>query len=59
VTALENIEQIIGIFNPTFAKPGISIETVPGCANPWKVDIAQAADLGKRLAKAAAKKTKP
>jgi multimeric flavodoxin WrbA len=58
VTALENIERIIGIFNPTFVKPGIAIETVPGRANPWKVDSAQAEDLGKRLAKAVAKKVK-
>jgi len=56
VTALETIERIIGIFNPTFVKPGIAIETVPGRANPWKIDKAQAADLGERLAKAAAKK---
>jgi hypothetical protein len=59
VTALENIERIIGTFNPTFVKPGIAIETVPGRANPWKVDKTQAADLGERLAKAVAKKTKP
>jgi len=58
VTALENIERIIGIFNPTFVKPGIAIETVAGRANPWKIDKAQAADLGERLAKAAAKKIK-
>ena len=58
VTALETIERIIGIFNPTFVKPGIAIETVAGRANPWKIDKAQAADLGERLAKAAAKKIK-
>jgi NAD(P)H dehydrogenase (quinone) len=58
VTALENIVRIIGIFNPTFVMPGIAIETVPGRANPWKVDKAQAVDLGVRLAKAVAKRTK-
>jgi multimeric flavodoxin WrbA len=58
VTALENIERIIGIFNPTFVKPGVAVETVPGRANPWKVDKLQAADLGMRLAKAVAKRTK-
>ena len=58
VTTLENIERIIGIFNPNFVKPGIAIETVPGRANPWKVDKAQAANLGTRLAKAVAKSTK-
>jgi len=58
VTALENIERIIGIFNPTFVKPGIAIETVPDRASPWRIDKAQAADLGGRLAKAVTKKTK-
>jgi NAD(P)H dehydrogenase (quinone) len=56
VTALENIERIIGVFNPTFVKPGIAIETVPERASPWEVDRAQAADLGERLAKAVKKK---
>jgi multimeric flavodoxin WrbA len=58
VTALENIERIIGIFNPTFVKPGIAIETVPDRASPWRIDRTQAADLGERLSKAVAKKTK-
>ena len=58
VTALENIERIIGIFNPTFVKPGIAIETVPDRSSSWGVDKAQAVDLGRRLAKAVAKKTK-
>lgn len=56
VTALENIERIIGVFNPTFVKPGIALETVPSRAGPWDVDRVQAADLGERLAKAVAKK---
>jgi NAD(P)H dehydrogenase (quinone) len=58
VTALENIERIIGIFNPTFVKPGIAIETLPQRASPWRVDKAQAADLGERLARAVTKKGK-
>jgi len=58
VTALENIERIIGIFNPTFVKPGIAIETVPDRASPWRIDRTQAADLGERLSKAVAKRTK-
>ena len=58
VTALENIERIIGAFNPTFVKPGITIETVLDRASPWAVDKAQAADLGERLAKAVAKKAR-
>jgi len=56
VSTLENIERIIGIFNPMFVKPGIAIETVPDRASPWEVDAAQAADLGERLAKAVAKR---
>lgn len=56
VTALENIERIIGVFNPWFIKPGIAIETVPGRANPWEVDKLQAEKLGEKLAKAVAKK---
>jgi NAD(P)H dehydrogenase (quinone) len=56
VTALENIERIIGVFNPAFVKPGIAVETVPARAGPWEVDRAQAADLGERLAKAVTKK---
>jgi len=58
VTALENIERIIGIFNPTFVKPGIAIETVPGRASPWAIDKVQSADLGERLAKAVAKRAR-
>jgi len=55
VLALENIDRIIGVFNPTFVKPGIVIETVPSRANPWEVDEAQAINLGKKLAKAVTK----
>lgn len=55
VVALENIDRIIGVFNPTFIKPGIVIETVPARANPWKVDEAQTINLGKKLAKAVIK----
>jgi multimeric flavodoxin WrbA len=55
VNTLENIERIIGTFNPIFVKPGIALETVPERAAPWEVDEAQAADLGERLAKTVAK----
>ena len=55
VVALENIDRIIGVFNPTFIKPGIVIETVPERANPWEVDEKQAMHLGKRLAEAVIK----
>jgi multimeric flavodoxin WrbA len=53
--ALENIERIVGVFNPEFVRPGVAIETVPGRALPWEVDKAHAADLGERLAKAVMK----
>ena len=58
VTALENVERIIGLFNPMFIKPGIAVETVPDRANPWDIDRVQAADLGERLAKTVAKRAK-
>ena len=59
VVALENIDRIIGVFNPTFIKPGVVIETVPARANPWEVDEAQAIKLGKKLAEAVKSKQKP
>ena len=52
VTALENIERIIGVFNPRFVKPGLAIEGAPSVA-----DRVQAAKLGEKLAKAVVKKT--
>ncbi len=52
VTALENIERIIGVFNPRFVKPGIAIEGAP-----LEDDKLQAAKLGEKLAKAVVKKT--
>ncbi|MFB0501698.1 MAG: flavodoxin domain-containing protein [Candidatus Bathyarchaeia archaeon] len=51
VTALENIERIIGVFNPRFVKPGIAIEGAP-----QEADKRQAAKLGEKLAKAVVKK---
>ncbi len=51
VTALENIERIIGVFNPRFVKPGIAVEGAP-----LEADRLQAAKLGEKLAKAAVKK---
>ena len=51
VTTLENIERIIGVFNPTFVKPGIAIEGAPR-----EADKLQAAKLGEKLAKAVVKK---
>jgi len=51
VTALENIDRIIGVFNPRFVKPGIAIEGAPR-----EADKLQAAKLGEKLAKAVVKK---
>jgi flavorubredoxin len=50
VVALENIDRIIGVFNPKFIKPGIVIETIPDRANPWEIDESQIMNLGKKLA---------
>lgn len=55
VVALENIDRIIGVFNPIFIKPGIVIETVPERANPWEIDKKQAMNLGRKLAEATLK----
>ena len=52
VTALENIDRIIGVFNPRWLKPGIAIEGAPK-----EADKIQAAKLGEKLAKAVVKKT--
>lgn len=51
VTALENIERILGVFNPRFVKPGLAIEGAPK-----ETDVKQAEKLGKKLAQALAKK---
>lgn len=51
VTALENIEKIIGVFNPKFIKPGVAVEGAPS-----EADKEQARKLGKKLAKAVAKR---
>jgi NAD(P)H dehydrogenase (quinone) len=52
VTALENIDRIIGVFNPKFVKPGIAVEGAPR-----EADKLQATKLGEKLAKALMKKT--
>ncbi|MEM3737015.1 MAG: flavodoxin domain-containing protein [Candidatus Bathyarchaeia archaeon] len=51
VTALENIEKIIGVFNPKFIKPGLAVE-----GSPKEPDKEQAIKLGEKLAKALTKK---
>ena len=52
VMALENIERLIGVFNPRFVKPGVAIEGAPREADKF-----QAVKLGERLAKVVVKKT--
>lgn len=47
VTALENIDRILGVFNPKFIKPGIAVGGAPK-----EADKKQAEKLGKRLAEA-------
>jgi NAD(P)H dehydrogenase (quinone) len=51
VTALENIEKILGAFNPKWIKPGIAVE-----GSPKPKDLDQAEKLGEKLAKAAVAK---
>jgi len=51
VIALENIERILGTFNPKWIKPGIAVEGAPK-----EKDIEQAEELGEKLAKAALSK---
>jgi NAD(P)H dehydrogenase (quinone) len=52
VMALENIDRIIGAFNPRWVKPGVAVEGAPR-----EADKIQAATLGENLAKAVMKKT--
>ncbi|MCS7096314.1 MAG: flavodoxin domain-containing protein [Nitrososphaerota archaeon] len=51
VTALENIDRILGAFNPKWIKPGIAVE-----GEPKQKDLEQAEKLGEKLAKAALSK---
>ncbi|MEM2911545.1 MAG: flavodoxin domain-containing protein [Candidatus Bathyarchaeia archaeon] len=51
VTALENIDRILGTFNPKWIKPGMAVE-----GSPKAKDIEQAEKLGEKLAKATAPK---
>ncbi|MEM2514291.1 MAG: flavodoxin domain-containing protein [Candidatus Bathyarchaeia archaeon] len=48
VTALENVERILGTFNPKWIKPGVAVEGAPKAK-----DLEQAEKLGEKLAKAA------
>lgn len=50
VTSLDNIEKILGNFNPKWVKPGIAVHGTPS-----EKELEQAKKLGEKLAKAAAK----
>jgi len=43
---------LFGVFNPTFIKPGVTMETAPGRANPWEIDEEQPKILGRKLCRA-------
>ncbi|MEM3641678.1 MAG: flavodoxin domain-containing protein [Candidatus Bathyarchaeia archaeon] len=47
VTVLENVERILGTFNPKWIKPGVAVEGAPKAK-----DLEQAEKLGEKLAKA-------
>ncbi len=47
VTVLDNIDKVLGLFNPRFVKPGVVVE-----GTPKEFDIEQAKKLGKKLAEA-------
>ncbi len=50
VTALENMDRILGTFNPKWIKPGLAVEGPPKAK-----DLEQAEKLGEKLAKASVK----
>ncbi|MEM1561809.1 MAG: flavodoxin domain-containing protein [Candidatus Bathyarchaeia archaeon] len=52
VTALENIERILGVFNPKWIKPGLAVEGAPK-----EKDLELAEKLGEKLAKVALQTT--
>lgn len=51
VASLENIERVLGAFNPRWIKPGIAVE-----GKPMQKDIEQAEKLGQKLANALVQK---
>lgn len=50
VNALDNMEKVLGNFNPKWIKPGIAVHEAPSGK-----DLEQARKLGEKLAKAAVK----
>jgi len=49
--ALASIDRVVGVFNPTWIKPGVAVEGAPK-----EPDKAKASDMGKKLAEAAKKR---
>ncbi|MEM0312967.1 MAG: flavodoxin domain-containing protein [Candidatus Bathyarchaeia archaeon] len=47
VASLENIERVLGAFNPKWVKPGVAVE-----GKPMQKDMEQAEKLGQKLASA-------
>jgi flavodoxin len=53
VAALESIDKVVGVFNPNWIKPGVSVEGAPN-----EADKAKAREMGRKLAVAIKKKVK-
>ncbi len=52
-SALASIDRVVGVFNPSWVKPGVAVQGAPK-----DVDKANAREMGKKLAEAAKKKVK-
>ncbi|MDP2753064.1 MAG: flavodoxin domain-containing protein [Nitrospirota bacterium] len=53
VSALESMDKVVGVFNPSWVKPGVAVEGMPK-----EADRANAREMGRKLAEAAKKKSK-
>ncbi len=53
VAALESMDKVVGVFNPSWVKPGVAVEGAPG-----EADKIKAREMGKKLAEAAKKRAK-
>ncbi|MDD5615712.1 MAG: flavodoxin domain-containing protein [Candidatus Methanoperedens sp.] len=53
VSALASIDRVVGVFNPSWIKPGVAVQGAPK-----DVDKTNAREMGKKLAEAAKKKVK-
>ncbi|VVB84405.1 NAD(P)H dehydrogenase (quinone) [uncultured archaeon] len=52
-SALASMDKVVGVFNPSWVKPGVAVQ-----GSPKDADKANAREMGKKLAEAAKKKTK-